>query len=88
MSALTAAQRATIAAARNEARRAALAREGVTPTAPAGRIDELCFDAARGDWLIAIDLAVTAHETLRQLEPPADSGPTPIPVAVCVRDAV
>jgi hypothetical protein len=68
VSALTADQRATIAAARNQARRAALARERITPTAPAGRIDELCYDAARGDWLLAIDAAVTVHQTLRQSE--------------------
>jgi len=71
VSALTAEQRALIAAARSEARRSALARERITPVAPAGRISELCFDAARGDFLLALDLAVTAHETLRQAEPDA-----------------
>jgi hypothetical protein len=69
VSALTADQRAKIATARNEARRSALARERITPTAPVGRVNELCFDAARGDWLIALDLGVTAHAALRRLDP-------------------
>jgi hypothetical protein len=36
--------------------------------AASGRVADLCFDAAHGDWLLALDAAVTVH-AMRRLAP-------------------
>ena len=66
MTVLTATERDAIRAARDNALRAEFARKRgrVTSGAPV-TLHEVCYEAARGDPLLALDLAVSAHQTIR-----------------------